>query len=185
MKILKESLYIDNDELNLDCLDELKDEIINIKPAYIRLENDEEWNTKQYTSFKFLVGCFACSAVTLSPYSYPDNLEKVINQVYLVFKKFTDKLGLLYISLNEINELLHKEILVLQEVQKWNERKDGVLQDISFISRYDAGKEIDPDTDFIDLDALAHYVCLLVRTDRREHDKFNKQFEENYKNGLL
>jgi hypothetical protein len=41
-------------------------------------------------------------------------------------------------------------------------------------------EHLDPDRDFIDLDALLHNVCLDIRLERRASDAFNKQFEEEW-----
>lgn len=59
---------------------------------------------------------------------------------------------------------------------KWNEPKDGSKTEIVFVSRY--SNKPNPDSDFIDLDALLRNVCIEIRNERRIFDKFNRKYEE-------
>ena len=87
--------------------------------------------------------------------------------------------GLAELSLCNINKLLY-DILYEQGFSyfdNWNKSKKGNVE-IQFTSRY-SGRE-DPDYDFIDLDALLKNVCMDIRNERRDNDRFDKEFEEKY-----
>jgi len=181
---ITEPVLLDDGELNPDFEQSLSDAIENMPETYIRLSGDSEWNTTKdnWTFTGDIVSYFAQCAVSFSPYTAPDNLVGVLEQVELIFKPLEDSGGMFEISLCTVNELLHEHIIPLQQVQEWNVPKNGDHRVAQFSSRYSS--KPDPDDDFIDLSALAHGVCLALRQTRRERKEFDKKFEEDYKNSL-
>lgn len=175
---------MDDDEINPECMDELAKALSNVAPTYVRSRKDPEWNTTKdmWMFAEDIVAYFAQIAVRYSPYTCPDNLEQVLEQVQLVFKPFGDTLGMFEMSLCKISEVLYEHIIPLPQVQAWNERKNGDTSEVKFTSRYT--KETDPDDDFIDLDALVTGVCVAVRDERRKQDRFHEKFEKEWKNRL-
>lgn len=103
-------------------------------------------------------------AVAQSPYHRPDNLEIVLDKLNEVLGKWTDDLGYKSLTYNEIKELLKENLFKIPEFTLWNERKNGNQCEYQFISRYSS--DVDPDNDFIDLDALIRNVANeIVRND--------------------
>jgi hypothetical protein len=168
--------------VNEACMNEFNKAIINMPKTYERLNNDIEWNVKRWTFKDDITGSFAKSAIKLSPYSCPNNLEKVIKYLDACLEKEIDwgEYGLVELSLCDINKLLY-DILYEQNISicdEWNEPKKN-WRKTEFSCLGEASKE-DPDFDYISLDALFHNVCLDIRRERRADDKSDKEFKEEY-----
>lgn len=171
--------------INPACMNELTDAINNSPKDFVRLSQDDEWNSlkHQWTTKCQIVGAFAKWACRQSPYGVPDDLETVCKFLNVCLDNLVmwNEYGMKEMSLCEINKLLH-DILYEQGVtlfDDWNKCKAGETPDIIFTSRY-SGKR-NPDHDFIDLNALLRNVCLDIRSERRENrafdEKFNKEWE--------
>lgn len=172
-EFLKNPLTTEDGFINQACLNELDKALKEAgRPAYQRLSNDEEWTVKRWTFITEILGSFAKYAIQLSPYTFPDNLEQVVKYLDACLKKsyeweVIEGKHWAQISLCDINKMLH-DILMEQNIEyfdNWNKKK----KDIPRVSG-------DPDTEFIDLYALLHNVCLDLRTERREFDRFNEEF---------
>lgn len=121
-----------------------------------------------------LVGAVARYAVLQSPYPVPDDLETALRKFAELLKSDPAfKNPVIDVPLvktpvaefhrwYEIVELLDRTLFTLPEVQRWNERKNGE-QGHAFVSIHEGRP--DPDDDFVDLDALARNVAMLVARD--------------------
>jgi hypothetical protein len=183
VKVIDEPLLTEDGDINPEAVDALSEAIEALAPTHIRLADDPEWSSSKdlWLFTHNIVGYFAQWAIRQSPYSVPDKLEEVLEQVHLVFKPFESKNGMFCMSLCEINRLLHEYILPLPQTMAWNEPKNGSTESIQFSSRY---TKRDPDDEFIDLHALAHNVCVSIRNERRESYLFDVEFEKKYKDSL-
>lgn len=161
---------------NPNFLPALEAAINSIPETHERLANDPEWNTPRWTNYREVVGALAQwsiqninDEVQGAPF-FPPNLEMVLGYVAACLRPQFAKLntcdplvGCAEVSLCDINRMLH-EILTIEEFAPfvaWNT------------------KECMGDA-WLDLSALLHNVCLTIRADRREFDRFNKRFEEQY-----
>lgn len=185
MEMISQPLLDSEGRINPACINELNSTILSIPPTYLRLTDDSEWNTPEITFWKEIVGAFAHSACLLSPYGCPDNLETICKYLVECLKReevFTGemgKYGMGKISLCEINRTLHEILFDIPEFKEWNHCKKGETPDIQFSCEFDG--ERDPDYDFIDLDALLHNVCLIIRDERRKNKAFDEKFEREWK----
>lgn len=176
--MIDEPLFNPDGSVNTNAIVKLEDAITETIPRRI---NDQEWNEKCWTFKKEITGAFAGNAVRASPYSCPDDLEKIINYLDAcftldVFSKLT--MDMVEISLNEIEAFLHKYLDDLPQFVQWNERKNK-REGHGFTSAH--SPKLKPDDDFIDLDALIRNVCIQIRTQRREEKLFNEKFEREQK----
>ena len=185
---ISQPLLTNEGYLNPACMNELESAINNMPKTFDRLSGDSEWSNKkdQWTFKSDIIGAFSMWACRQSPYGVPDGLENVCKYLNAALESCGDgwkNCGMQECSLVEINKWLY-EILYEQGVEQfdaWNKCKSGNTSDIQFSSRYDGVRN--PDTDFIDLDALLHNVCITIRNERRTfkafNDKFDKQWSEN------
>ena len=180
--MLSQPLLTEEGFLNQACINELNKALTNMPKTYNRLKDDIEWNSKKWIFKDNITGAFAKWAIGQSPYACPDNLEKVVNYLDACLEREIDwdRNGMAELSLCDINKLLY-DILYEQGIiyfDDWNKtKKDWRKTEFNSIRE---AKEKDPDYDFIDLDALLRNVCLDIRTERRENDRFDKKFEEEY-----
>ena len=111
---------------------------------------------------KQLLGVLAMWAVRQSPYPCPDNLHVVLQKLDVIWKART--WGLLdftqFRTLRHLENWLKEVLTRMPEFMAWNERKNGDQSSLNFISRHDG--RMDPDSDFIDLDALVRNVAMEV-----------------------
>jgi hypothetical protein len=181
MDFISQPLTTEDGFLNPACMAELNTAIRNVPKTHDRLSGDPEWTAKRWTTVGDIVGGFAKYACRQSPYGCPDNLEAVVKYLraaLLRSAKWTTG-GMEQLSLCEISRMLHW-ILYDQGVSyfdAWNRAKVGETPDVLMSTGLE---HLDPDRDFIDLDALLHNVCLDIRLERRASDAFNKQFEEEW-----
>lgn len=173
-EFIDESLFTEDGFINPVAQNKLENAIKNMKPSYERLANDHEWSAKRWTFIKEILGSFAKYSIQLSPYGMPENLEKVLKYLEACLRKsyewdVVEGKHWAQISLCEINKMLHDILGDFNLVLEWNEKKKDTRRDPD-----------DPDTDFIDIHALFHQVCIDIRTDRREFDRFNEEFERNH-----
>lgn len=151
---------------------------INATDGFSHLRGDSEWERKSWTFKKDITAALAYAAVRLSPYAFPDDLEKVIGYLDACLDKhFKTKIDMAELSLLDIKAMYRDYVLELPSVNKWNERKNG-KEGNSVSCRYSS--KPDPDDDFIDLGALIHNACLLIRDDRRAFKAFNDKFEKEH-----
>jgi hypothetical protein len=95
-------------------------------------------------------------AVAQSPYHRPDNLEIVLDKLNILLGEWKENLGYREMTYPDIKEYLKDLLYQIPEFMLWNERKNGNKSAFQFVIRY--SKDIDPDNDFIDLDALIRNV---------------------------
>jgi hypothetical protein len=118
-------------------------------------------NTKKdgvkYISKKDFTGNLSRWAVRQSPYSCPDNLERVIIKADGAWPSDTIEREhhLKEWSHDEFEEFVHRFVYSTPEVISWNSAKSG-RQGNSFVSAF--GPLQAPEDDFIDLDALVRNV---------------------------
>jgi hypothetical protein len=156
----------------------------NIPPIHERTNNDPEWTTKQWTFRKDITSNLAKCTISQSPYVYPEKLEKVVCYLDACLVQSVDweiktdaHNAMTELSLCDIARLLYDILWDMKEFQNWNMAKKG-KEEIKFVSSHDGPG--DPNTDFIDLDALITNVCIEIRTHRRENDRFDKEFKKKY-----
>jgi len=153
--------------LNEACIKELDSALKNIPETHNRLSNDPEWSLSTWTTVGEIIGAFANSAIQISinmkkKSCIPKNVEKLCEllRVSLLrdnrFKNYYN-LWMAKLSLCDINKLC------------WD-----ILGDVSFFTEWNEGE------DFIDLSALLHHVCILIRNERRHHRAFDIMFEKKY-----
>jgi len=124
------------------------------------------------TTVKAVAGYFAMWAVRQSPYPCPDNLEKVLRRLERQLTKYAKDRpganslmkaeGMFRIDRRSLQEMLLDVLRPMREFQRWNQRKNGNKDTLHFVSRYDDPRKIDPDNEFIDLDALVRNVAMSV-----------------------
>lgn len=173
-EVISQPLLDSDGRLNPACINELP-------PTYLRLQDNDEWNTPEWTFWREIVGFLAQWACRQSPYGCPDNLESVCKYLAACLKrdKRFDTLGMGKVNLCEINQLLHEILLDVPEFLAWNRCKKCKTPEIQFVTAYDGSR--DPDYDFIDLDALMHNVCVSIRDERRQHKADDAAFEQYIK----
>lgn len=178
-EVIEEPLLTEEGFLNPVAMNQLEKAIEGVGPTYQRLAGDSEWNTPHYLYPDYIVGSLAKWAVRQSPYHNPEGLEKVIGYLNACLKRDFQKAGrdLVEMSLCQINEYLHKNLMSLDVFLAWNNPKKGKVQ-IKFVSS--DSEEGDPDCDFIDLDALLHNVCLDLRDEWRADKAFEEKFEKEH-----
>ena len=179
IEMLSQPFLTDEGAVNPACMNELEAAIDGMDKTYKRLSRNEEWSRKAYTFRKDIIANFAHWAVRLSPYDVPEDLGKVLGYLGACLKTYFpwDSNDMLQLSLCEINRALY-EILYEQRVtafDAWNHCKVGDTPEIQFSCQFDG--PLDPDRDFVDLDALLHEVCIGIRLERRDFDRFNAEFE--------
>ena len=164
--MIQQPLLTDEGFLNEACMRELEAAIRNMPKTYERLKNDPEWSVKWWTTDLDIVSSFAASAITCFR-GVPPNLDKVCQYVHTLLRKEpsfekvpNDKFMMAELSLIDINKMLWNYLGELPLFLDWNDS-----------DKYET---------WADLDALLHNVCLLIRTDRREFDRFNEEFEREY-----
>jgi hypothetical protein len=189
--MIKEPFLTEDGFVNEACLNELEGVLKNISPVYERCFGDEEWNKKVFTNKKEITGSFAYWAVELSPYPHPEGLEGVVGYLDACLDKSVhweiNHGGFhqwAYLSLNDISKLLY-DILYEQGFElfnNWNisknNKKNNTKQKTVFSSAF--SKPLDPDCEFIDLDALLTNTTVSIRDERRIFDRFNEEFEEEW-----
>ena len=182
IEMMSQPLFTEEGFINEAGMNELSSAINNMPKTYDRLANDDEWSIKkgQWIFRKYIVGSFAKWACRQSPYNCPDNLETTCKYLDACLKRYFDwgKIGMIELSLIEINKACWDILKDFKPFLDWNECKKGKTPGISFSSSFDG--PTDPDYDFIDLDALLHNVCLDIRSERREDDAFDKEFNEKW-----
>jgi len=181
IEFLSQPLLTSEGSINEACLNELNKAIINCPKTYERLLGDSEWTVKKWTFVSDITGSFAKYAVKQSPYACPYGIENIVCYLDACLKKQVQwgVSGLVELSLCDISKLLY-DILYEKGISifdSWNVAKNK-RENILFVS---SCSHVDPDDDYIDLDALLHNVCLDIRMERRAFDKFNKEFDEKYK----
>lgn len=171
MDFLNEPLLTEDGFLNEACANELNAYLSNMPKTYERCADDPEWNTKRITNWREIVAALAYWAInqinSSSPtITHPPGLEKVLGFLsHSISSKFDKKTGWAEISLCDISQMLY-DILYEQGISifdGWNTKE--VMRD-----------------HWLDLDALLHNICLTIRDNRREFDRFNKEFEEQQSN---
>ncbi|KKL03609.1 hypothetical protein LCGC14_2624400 [marine sediment metagenome] len=182
MHFINEPFLTEEGFVNEACMNELGEAIRNMPKTYERLSHNLEWSEKRWTFRKEITRSFAKWATSQSSYPCPEGLEKIIDYLDICLKKEVDwgEDEMAKLSLCEINKLLY-DILYEQGLSvfdDWNvpkkEWRDTVFMCIGEAER------ANPDYGYISLDALLHNVCLDIRTERRENDRFDAKFKEKY-----
>ncbi len=183
--MLPEPLLTEEGFENPNFMPALSAAIANMPETYDRLADDPEWNTPRWTFYREIVGALAqwairnisddgrdddLNVIPLDSPPFPPDLEKVLGYVSACLKKQFMELntcdplvGMAEVSLCDINRMLH-EILTIEEFapfMAWNTKE--TMGEV-----------------WLDLSALLHNTCLTIRNERRDHDRFNKEFEESW-----
>lgn len=132
-------------------------------------------DTGFYTSIKSVVGELANWAIRQSPYTYPVNLEKAIDQFFYHFRNILKvneveiiSDGIFETSCNELEGWVNDTIDLCGYIRQWNTPKIGGGQSVNFVTSDSKPK---PDYDFIDLGALAKNIAHSVTV----KEKFDKE----------
>lgn len=176
--IMQQPLLTEEGFINPACLNELESAIKNLPKTHERLSGETEWNAKHWTFRSEITGYFAMWACRQSPYGVPDGLENVCKYLDACLRRQYEWStgGMEELSLCEINKVLY-DILYEQgvkEFDEWNRCKKGDTPEILYTSSFD---KVNPDYDFIDLDALLHNVCISIRDERRKNKAFDEAFQ--------
>lgn len=163
---LSQPLLTDEGFLNEACMNELTAAINNVPPIHVRGKDDPEWSTKRWTLLRDITGFLAFAAIHNIAIdeggpAIPPKLETAICLVHSYIRKHFDTCEMAELSLCDIAKMLHDIIHTEEIFLRWNDEK------------YLKG--------WLDLDALISLVCNLIKNDRREFDRFNEEFEKNYK----
>jgi len=180
-RVLEQPFLTEEGFVNPACMNELEAAINNIPPAYERLKNEPEWSEKRWTLKKHITSAFAKWVIRQSKYSFPKDLDIVIKYLDACLSKSIqwDKFGFAQLSLCDVNKLLFDILFDMEQIEDWNTpRKDW--RDSEF-DCFNEAEEADPDYGFIDIYALFKNVCLDIRDERRTNDKFDKEFEKEWK----
>lgn len=169
IEMLHNPLLTEEGFVNEACINELESWIKNLPRTHERLADDPEWNTPRWTNYRSITGGLAHWAVQqlstgnadpVPPPACPPNLEKVLGYLQACILSKFDDFGLAKLSLCDISKMLYDTLWDLEVFMAWNTEE--------CLGSY-----------WLDLDALLHNVCLSIRQDRREFDRFNKEFEES------
>ena len=114
----------------------------------IKLRNGLVWQDKKerVVSQKSVIGHLVMWAIRQSPYGYPSNLKKGLEE----FKENYSEADYHKMTIKELQEVIAKAIEKSPTIKSWNNPKKG-KHTMVFTSRYNSVK---PDYDFIDLTAL-------------------------------
>jgi len=114
----------------------------------MKLRTDLVWQDKKkrVVSEKMVIGHLAMWAVRQSPYGYPKNLKKGIEE----FKEHYSPPDYQKMSIKQLQIFIAEAITKSPTITSWNNPKKG-KHTMVFTSRYNS---IKPDYDFIDLIAL-------------------------------
>ena len=155
----------DQNKKEADRLVGIISEAINSIPkTYERLKDDLEWNTKRCTSITDILGLFVKYAVIQCGGFVPPEIYGVVGYlkkelIKREFTELTDEFRFQDLSLCDISKLL------------WD-----ILGDFPLFTNWN-DSTVMTGMDWIDLDALLHNVCIGIRADRRDFDRFNEEFE--------
>lgn len=177
--VIDEPLLTDDGLLNPVAMAKLEAAIQAVPPTYERLAANGEWSIPNGLFRDWIPAALAKWAIRQSPYHMPDGLVSVIGYLDACLKRAVPWNADDYaaLSLCQINKLCHDILMDYKPFRLWNEPKRGKAQ-TQFVSAYDGPR--DPDTDFIDLDALLHNVCLDIRNEWRAHKASDDEFERKY-----
>ena len=160
--MLTQPLLTEEGFVNEACINELESHIQNMPPDWERLADDPEWSTKIYLRWRDITGYLANWAIRNisdnDPTPYPPKLESVIGYLNACIRPKFDKLGYAHFTLCEINKMLHEILMPEQMFLDWNDSK--IIKG------------------WLDLDALIRNVCLSIRDEKRESDRFHAKFEK-------
>jgi len=173
--MLKQPLLTEDGFFNEACWNELCSEIRNMPKLHERTSDDPEWNTPRITHYREITAGLAYWAIRQLGSSeldltkqqaaiMPPNLDKVISYLHTCIRPKFDKFGWAQLSLCDISRMLY-DVLYEQNISVFNE----------WNTKECLGEH------WLDLDALLRNVCILIRTERREFDRFNKKFDEEQK----
>lgn len=179
-EVLEQPLLTQDGFLNPACLNELYSAIKNMPKTYDRLSSDPEWSTPRITHWRDIVGALSLWAIRNIPDYYrdretmeevwvsnapvfPPGLEKILGFLGSSIRSQFDKTGYAELSLCDISRMLY-DILYNQQISVFNDwNNDEVMG-----------------PHWLDLDALLHCVCITIRDERRDNDRFDKKFIEKY-----
>lgn len=165
IEMLTQPLLTEDGFVNEACMNELAAAIDKMPPSYERLANEPEWSTPLFINYREIIGYFAHWAVRNiqgDDPAFPPGLEKMIGLLTAIIRpKFTIlDAGWANLTLCEINKMLHDALWEEPIFQSWNDRE--------VISGW------------LDLHALLHNVCISIRNEKRESDRFNEQFDKEH-----
>jgi hypothetical protein len=131
----------------------------------IETSNKAGISGKRWAFQSQIAGHYASWAIRQSPYPVPDNLEQVIKDFISYTSDKFNSHGMANLTQDEIRDMVLEHISTCDQAKLWNERKSGNQAPYNFTSRY---WKINPDDDFIDLDALAMNIARSVQEENAE-----------------
>lgn len=168
--MLSQPLLTDEGFINEACMNELEAAIEKMPPTHVRLADNREWNTPQITHYRDITAGVAywavkqfagCEPTQPVPPHFAPGLENVVGFLSAVIRPKFDILGYAQISLCDVSRMLHEVLFDCDDFKAWN-----TSQTLG--------------THWLDLHALIHNVCLLIRTDRREFHEFKQRCEARH-----
>jgi hypothetical protein len=168
IEMLSQPLLTEEGFLNEACLNELAAAIRNMPETYERLANDKEWAIQYGTTLTEVMSAFGSACIQLACGTVPPGFENVFGYlrsclVSSTFKEcHSQDIDFRYaeLSLCEINKLLWDILGELEAFKAWN--TTDCLGD-----------------KWVDLSALLHLVCIIIRNERRHCVAFDIQLEKN------
>ena len=100
-----------------------------------------------------IIGHFTMWAVRQSPYFSPDSLEKGMKEFDQALE--CDELDCIVTTCKGLEKIVSDAISKSNIIQSWNIPKSGEAPPYLFVTRY---SKLEPDIDFIDLDAMARNI---------------------------
>lgn len=161
LKIDDKNYSIEEDVSNLIIMiskerDDLKEELSqsNTRPTTINGKH-VRFDKLVWAFKKDFTSALAKCLVSQSPYTVPENLEKIIIEFNDRIPYDFDENGMVEVNLTTMTTLMNEVLESMSDVMALNERKNG-REGFGFSSRY--SKNIDPDDDFIDIMAIAQNI---------------------------
>lgn len=169
IEMLSQPMMTEEGFINPACMNELQAWLDNTPAVHddeTRAKNDPEWNTPIWLFVHDITGYFACWAVRqLKHTAHPPNLEKLIGYLYaclqLEWEKLNAEHGMVQLTLCDVSRLLHSILMKDATFNEWN-TQEGMGDD------------------WLDLHAILCNVCISIRNEKREHNRFNAEFEKEH-----
>jgi hypothetical protein len=170
--ILSQPLLTEEGFVNEACMNELSAAIANIPPTHERLSNDIEWSAKIYTCYRDITAAFGYVLIAQfqdtdqfaeqleKPPPFAPGLEEMVGYLTACIRPEFDRLGYKCISLCEINKMCWDILGDSKRFNSWNTKEC-------------LGSH------WLDLNALLHNVCLIIRDNRRKYNIDWKLFRDD------
>lgn len=165
IEFLSQPLTTEDGYINPACINELESAIRRMPETYERLADDPEWSTPWIVTLGCICSSFAKAVLYITGGVAPNDFLEVLGFLRACMKTQLSQLleEMIYDewSLCEINRRLHETLGELDAFDRWNEPGAG-------------------DYEWLDLSAVLHYTCVIIRDDRRCTHAFDLKFEREH-----